>query len=616
MIRIALVAVALAAVCLLGIAGSGSKKPSSAAAAEKPTNKRKGRPAAKPKGNSPRSGSTAPKTPNSSKSGSPLRKATPPDESDLAPADEPQSVADISEEDIAEEDLAEEDQAEGDEPARSSVRIVDRRSTSDEGASGAGAIEANGEGPPLFEGWNAPKLALVLTGDQLGYIEPCGCAGLENQKGGMKRRHTFLKELRGRGWPVVAFDLGGVINRFGKQTDLKYASMIGAMRLMGYDAVGFGKEDLGQEANSVLTTIWEADGGEASRLLVSANANLMGLGEEVAPHYHVVQRAGIRVLVTAVMGDDFQTQIKNGEVAFTSARKALRQVLDATANQKFDLQVLLSYAKPQDTIALAADFPAFDIVVTAGGADEPPLQLGVIPKTKSKLVEVGHKGMHAIVLGIYDKKKIKYQVVPLDKRFADSPEMQEVMAQYQWKLQTAGWSQLGLRPVSHPNSIKGDKLSGAFLGSSKCGECHGKELEIWEKSPHAKATSTLADSNPPRQFDPECIACHSTGWKVSEPSAWKPADFVPYATGFDGLESTPLLVGNGCENCHGPGGAHVAAEEGANESLRAKPREKMKVELEWARHNLCTRCHDGDNDPNFHPDDDSVWQKYWKQIEH
>src|SRR5262245_30249499 len=37
----------------------------------------------------------------------------------------------------------------------------------------------------LFEGWPKPAVALVLTGQQLGYIEPCGCSGLENQKGGL-----------------------------------------------------------------------------------------------------------------------------------------------------------------------------------------------------------------------------------------------------------------------------------------------------------------------------------------------------------------------------------------------------------------------------------------------
>src|SRR5262245_27409076 len=69
---------------------------------------------------------------------------------------------------------------------------------------------------PIFVGWPKPDVALVFTGEQNGYLEPCGCAGLENQKGGLRRRFTFLKGLRAKGWPVVAMDLGGQEQRFGK----------------------------------------------------------------------------------------------------------------------------------------------------------------------------------------------------------------------------------------------------------------------------------------------------------------------------------------------------------------------------------------------------------------
>ena len=36
---------------------------------------------------------------------------------------------------------------------------------------------------PVFEDWPKPKLLLFFTGEQNGYLEPCGCAGLENGLG-------------------------------------------------------------------------------------------------------------------------------------------------------------------------------------------------------------------------------------------------------------------------------------------------------------------------------------------------------------------------------------------------------------------------------------------------
>ena len=35
------------------------------------------------------------------------------------------------------------------------------------------------ENKPIFDGWPKPKLALVITGMEEGYLEPCGCAGLD-----------------------------------------------------------------------------------------------------------------------------------------------------------------------------------------------------------------------------------------------------------------------------------------------------------------------------------------------------------------------------------------------------------------------------------------------------
>ena len=129
--------------------------------------------------------------------------------------------------------------------------------------------------------------------------------------------------------------------------------------------------------------------------------------------------------------------------------------------------------------------------------------------------------------------------------------MKQLMTDYQNQLKLLGWDGLGLKPVTFPGSKKQD--SAPFATSASCKECHPTAWGIWSKTKHAHATETLAKLDPPRQFDPECISCHSTGWN--------PNGFFPYLGGFDSLEATPQLAGNSCENCHGPAAAHVAAEK-------------------------------------------------------
>ena len=89
--------------------------------------------------------------------------------------------------------------------------------------------------------WPTPKLALVITGREDGYIEPCGCAGIEKMKGGLMRRGSFLDELRKvRQWPVVAVDVGSLIKGFGPQVELKFQTTFNALSQMGYAAIAPG----------------------------------------------------------------------------------------------------------------------------------------------------------------------------------------------------------------------------------------------------------------------------------------------------------------------------------------------------------------------------------------
>jgi hypothetical protein len=225
-------------------------------------------------------------------------------------------------------------------------------------------------------------------------------------------------------------------------------------------------------------------------------------------------------------------------------------------------------------------------------------------------VQVGTKGMYAGVVGLFadEKNRFRYERVPLDARWKDSPEMLQVLADYQQQLEQMGLEELGLRPQPHPSGLK-------FVGSEKCGECHSKAFEIWKETPHAHAIDSLV--KPPnergeiaRHFDPECLSCHVTGWE--------PQKFFPFASGYLSLQDTPLMQHNGCENCHGPGSAHVAAESGGEQIDKdeiMRRRDAMKLPLAGGvAERKCMECHDLDNSPDFHVK--GAFEKYWKEVEH
>jgi hypothetical protein len=106
-----------------------------------------------------------------------------------------------------------------------------------------------------------------------------------------------------------------------------------------------------------------------------------------------------------------------------------------------------------------------------------------------------------------------------------------------------------------------------------------------------------------RQYDAECIICHTIGFTQK--------------SGFVDADATPKLKNVGCESCHGPGSPHLADNYDKKvlalmNPFKAKPDE---TELQKKRRLLqlqdsCRKCHDLENDVNWDFD------KRWPDVVH
>ncbi len=128
-----------------------------------------------------------------------------------------------------------------------------------------------------------------------------------------------------------------------------------------------------------------------------------------------------------------------------------------------------------------------------------------------------------------------------------------------------------------------------FAGRNQCIVCHQVPYLQWTRTPHNFAFVTLSQKN--QHYNPDCLPCHVTGYH--EPD------------GFVDLGQTPHLASVQCEECHGPGKAHVQVltellkpgRDGQHRTLAptdAYPRLDMGTSA-----TICLRCHDKEHDPNF-----------------
>ncbi len=457
--------------------------------------------------------------------------------------------------------------------------------------------------PEDYNSWEKPAVALFLTGQQHGYIEPCGCTGLDKQKGGMARRFTFMKQLRDKGWDLLPLDGGNQVRRFGRQSEIKLQQTARALHEMDYYSVGFGPDDLRLGVGELLSVA----AGESEEEMIFVSSNVVLVDREFTPDYRVIKKGGLKIGVTTILDPEELTVPVGDEIIVDDPNASLRATFEKMRIENPDFTIVTFFGKEERAKLLMQNVVGFDLIVVAGGYGEPMYKPAPIKRSTAKMILTGNKGMYAGVVGVYPDKSYKYARVPLTHEFEDAPEMRKLMSDYQDQLRDLGLSSLGVEPIPHPTGRK-------FVGSKKCGECHTTAYDIWEGSAHFEATEHIV--KPPkergdiaRHFDPECISCHVTGWN--------PQNYYPYASGYLSLEASQHLLGNGCENCHGPGAEHSAAEaegSGATDDLLAELRDQMKLSLENAREK-CMECHDLDNSPDFHQDD-AFEDEYWPEIEH
>ena len=453
---------------------------------------------------------------------------------------------------------------------------------------------------PIFEGWEKPKLLLFFTGFLDGYIEPCGCAGADQMKGGLSRRHTCLQLLEKKGWDILPIDAGNLNKGFGQQEEFKFDFVINeAYRHMKYQAVGIGGREVQFPFDTLL--LYSADTPGIPKRYTSANVGIIQFDPSHVMPYRVLEKSGLKIGVVSVLGDSFRKEIHDEMILTANAAEKLQEVLPQLTDEKCDKNVLIIHGTTNEINQLLGQFAdQFDFILPSNTTAEPPLQPKKIGNTL--ILEVGEKGRYAVAIGLFDDPKMpmRYERVPMDARYENSKVITTLMEAYQDRLRENGLEGLGIRPI--PNARL--ETLGNYMGQQSCSDCHETATGVWRKSNHAKAWTSLKETaKPARNFDPECIACHVVGWNTTE--------LLPYKGGFLNEKETPRLASVSCEACHGPGENHARAEAGSDKALQERLRKALRLPVEGGvakKH--CLTCHDGNNSPHFDFD------TYWKKIEH
>jgi hypothetical protein len=338
----------------------------------------------------------------------------------------------------------------------------------------------------------------------------------------------------------------------------------------------------------------------AARLLrspaVSANARDLGLE---LPASRVLERGGVRLGVIGLSGED---SLRN------APGRAVQAVREALQPGAADAWVLLSNAPAEVNRLVAEQVPGLGIVLaTRGDHQDPPLRTSGAPVVelpdRGRYLTVGRVALAAAsgawaldeagpLARLGEARELAVRAGPeaRDAARARAERAREKVAEQAAGRRLAHFSDqpLGtdldgpsaldsaLRAWASRSEAEAEARAVApaaaqegYAGSGACARCHADRLAAWTYSPHAQAYNTLLTRESGN--DPECLACHTTGW--GQPGGYGKA--TPAA-----LRTWKAVQ---CEACHGPLGAHPHPQRGAPDVTEA----------------TCRSCHDTANSPSF-----------------
>ena len=413
-----------------------------------------------------------------------------------------------------------------------------------------------------------PNLHIVVSGDTAGWITPCGCTA--NQSGGLERRASLLKSL-GPSDRIVYLDVGGSTAGKSAYQQLKLKSILLGDQLMGLEVHNIGAPET-QLAPEALFQIAK----ETKTQWLSANlqvANASGSIQEALTAYRMIERGGIRILVTSVVDPSL---IKNN---LWKTRDASSSVLQVLQKEKADIKIVLAYMDEPGLRALAESLPEVDFVVGGPtGQALSPSRVGPV-----EIMSATNKGkfLSRIELQKQDKvwKAVKRGALEVTSTLPLEPSQSRNLEEYLSTLGKLDFSAEETGLVASQVANSANPVDYRIAGSTSCVPCHKEDDQSWHASKHAHAWQTLVDKK--SHVDPSCQVCHTTGYGLS-------GGFVQMA------KSLPL-VNVGCESCHGPSQAHVL---------------NPKMKTTYLSREQCVRCHDHENSPEFE------YRKYWAKIAH
>ena len=412
----------------------------------------------------------------------------------------------------------------------------------------------------------AAEVVLLYTGDTQSFLEVCGCA--DNQLGGIARRATMVRDLRRSHPDALLLDAGGLFAGDTVLDQLRCKIHLNAMKAMRYDVANAGVGEL-RFGQAFFETMRDSGG------VPFASANLKVDGVRMGAETRILNAGDVRVGIVGVAGE---REIEAHGMAMGASRLHLPDGVEvaldgieaaiAKASRAADLVVVLSDLDRDSERELIRQNAEIDVVISTR-SNETTQRVGnaLLLGTQAQGKAIG-QAVLTVETGRVTAERVK--PILLSEAIAEDRAVKQLVDGFYTQVAQTATLQQTARPRFAGFALEDQLALGTnrYVGAEACAGCHTAEAEDWEHSHHAGAFNRLLQQQ--KHYQPDCVTCHTTGFG--------------YPTGF--RIGKDVLTHVQCEVCHGPGERHARRPEARN--IRRTPPPE-----------LCQRCHDADQTPDF-----------------
>jgi len=329
-----------------------------------------------------------------------------------------------------------------------------------------------------------------------------------------------------------------------QQQKLKASLIAASYAKMGYDAINVGPYDL------ALGIVFLKSLEKAYRIRFISTNLVNAKGRSLFQPYVLKSVGHTRIAIFGIA--DRMSIPHSASVYATDPVESIKKAV-AQVKGKANFLVALTEQESAQDKHLAEAVPELNLILRGKSSDYPrdPIHVG-----KTFIFEIGNRGQRVgkITIAKGETGRPRWEVTEMDKAVGEDPAVRAMIAEYNGE-------------VVH--LFKLGKRQNKTLKAAMCSKCHEREYAQWQKTAHARAYTSLVQIG--REFDPECLRCHTT--RFNAPG------------GFSMRDQQAGLRNVQCDACHGRANGHLK-----------NPKQEKPAKPDMS---TCVKCHTPQQSPTF-----------------